>query len=151
MISQTTWKEIELLRFTIPDSLYANATSVPSNADFFQFGPDGLLNMSAVLGNAPMFVSQPRFREAQNSLLDMVNLSLVDNIEVSPCFFVAHRAHLNCSADRRPFLRRRTHQWWNLPLPELESTERVLQTDSGSVSSMIPLIIFFLIMPFFFL
>eukprot|EP00455_Lapot_gusevi_P016383 TRINITY_DN18443_c0_g1_i7.p1 TRINITY_DN18443_c0_g1~~TRINITY_DN18443_c0_g1_i7.p1 ORF type:complete len:297 (-),score=125.38 TRINITY_DN18443_c0_g1_i7:27-917(-) len=57
-----TYAGIDLLKFTLPDDIMANATVNPKNADFYMTGlPSAILNLTATSLGVPIFVSKPHF------------------------------------------------------------------------------------------
>jgi hypothetical protein len=64
---------IELLMFYPRQEFWDNATTRPSNARFYQWGPNGLINASAVQSGAPIFVSLPHFLRCDPGLLDAID------------------------------------------------------------------------------
>jgi len=65
---------ITLLRFTIPEWVLENSTVVPSNAQYYSFGPKGLFNItSCATANVPIFLSKPHFLHGAHELREMVN------------------------------------------------------------------------------
>lgn len=70
-----SYKDVPLMQFGLPSTFWLNSTEHPPNERFWQNGPTGLLNMSTVQGNIPLYVSQPRFFETDPSLAALVNAS----------------------------------------------------------------------------
>jgi len=54
-------KGIKLLTFRIPLQGMMNATHYPPNAAFYQYGHDGVQNMTSCQNGAPVFMSKPHF------------------------------------------------------------------------------------------
>lgn len=50
--------DISLLEFQVDDSIFQNASTVPSNAAYYNFGRSGVINLTAVLNGAPFFISK---------------------------------------------------------------------------------------------
>jgi len=65
------WYGVSLDRYEIKLEDFQNATTVPSNSQYFSFGPNGLLNMTEAV-NAPSFVSYPHFYLADPSLSEEI-------------------------------------------------------------------------------
>jgi hypothetical protein len=64
----TTFKGVPLLQFGFPDTFFSNSMNYPPNGAYYQDGPNGLINMTIVQGNIPIYVSQPRFTGADAAL-----------------------------------------------------------------------------------
>lgn len=71
---RVTTRDFDCLRFGIKPTILLNATSNPDNAVFWQFGPDGLVNQTTVLG-APLFGSKPYFLNGDPILNMLINYS----------------------------------------------------------------------------
>eukprot|EP00042_Codosiga_hollandica_P036095 m.272727 g.272727 ORF g.272727 m.272727 type:complete len:550 (-) comp54804_c0_seq1:172-1821(-) len=71
----TSIYDIDLLRFQLPSSVFANAEENPANCAFSMFGPSGVFNMTSRVG-APIFASVPYFYQA-----DPYYTSLVDGLD----------------------------------------------------------------------
>jgi len=69
--STTSLLDINLLRFVIVDNNFDNATLNPYNCAFSDYGPSGVLNMTALL-TAPVFASLPHFYKADPYFIDHV-------------------------------------------------------------------------------
>jgi len=86
----TTYKDVPVLQFGLPANLYKNAAEYPPNAAFSMFGPSGLLNEAPVQGTIPIYVSQPRFFQCDQVLIDSVTadyLAPSDVDHVPPTYF----------------------------------------------------------------
>jgi hypothetical protein len=59
---------VRLLRFTTDPRWLLSAADAVENTDFNQFGPNGLANLTAMLG-AEVFVSKPHFLDGDSSLV----------------------------------------------------------------------------------
>lgn len=70
----TTFKHkgIELIQFTIPYWGGLNASQVPWNANFDQYGKFGISNLTHCESGAPVFISKPHFLDADPSYLNSV-------------------------------------------------------------------------------
>ncbi|XP_063171484.1 scavenger receptor class B member 1 isoform X2 [Candoia aspera] len=64
---------IPLYRYTLPKTLFANGTVYPPNECFCPCRQSGIQNISSCQSNAPIFISQPHFLNADPSLLDAVD------------------------------------------------------------------------------
>ena len=69
---EMTWRGITLLPYEINIKDFDNSTMNPSNDGFYQWGPNGLSNMT-VLANMLLFMSKPHFLDSEKSLLDAVD------------------------------------------------------------------------------
>ncbi|KAM9306203.1 scavenger receptor class B member 1-like [Pholidichthys leucotaenia] len=65
-------KGIPLYRYVAPKTLFANGTDYAPNEGFCPCRQSGLLNVSSCRQNAPVFISQPHFYNADPVLLDYV-------------------------------------------------------------------------------
>jgi len=65
------WHQVKLRRYELNPKDLENATMNPMQAQYYQFGPKGLENVSKVAG-LPSFVSQPHFLECDESLIGAV-------------------------------------------------------------------------------
>lgn len=70
-----------------PCTYSSDSNSCPLAVDFFQFGPSGLLNMSAALNGLKLFLSKPHFLDGDSSLLNGV-----DGLEPD---YEAHQTYYN--------------------------------------------------------
>jgi len=70
----TTFKGMDLLRFTIPNSLLQNSTLNPDNAQYYMFGPSGAINISnCAPSSLPIFMTKPHFLGGSDYLFSMVD------------------------------------------------------------------------------
>lgn len=86
----TTYKDVPLLQFGFPNKFWQNSGTYPPNAAYNQFGPAGLLNMTVMQGNIPLFISQPRFATSDSdpSLRDALNATfLAKPAAIGPTIF----------------------------------------------------------------
>uniref|UniRef100_A0ABM5F2S6 Scavenger receptor class B member 1 n=2 Tax=Pogona vitticeps TaxID=103695 RepID=A0ABM5F2S6_9SAUR len=67
------FKGVPTYRFVAPNTLFANGTVYPPNEGFCPCRASGILNVSTCRFNAPMFLSQPHFLNADPSLLEEVD------------------------------------------------------------------------------
>uniref|UniRef100_A0A8C6YAP5 Scavenger receptor class B member 1 n=1 Tax=Naja naja TaxID=35670 RepID=A0A8C6YAP5_NAJNA len=67
------FKGIPVYRYTAPKTLFANGTVYPPNEGFCPCRESGIQNISTCKLNAPIFISQPHFLNADPALLDMVD------------------------------------------------------------------------------
>uniref|UniRef100_A0A8C6L8C3 Scavenger receptor class B member 1 n=1 Tax=Nothobranchius furzeri TaxID=105023 RepID=A0A8C6L8C3_NOTFU len=65
-------KGIPLYRFVAPKTMFANGTDYTPNEGFCPCRQSGLLNVSSCRNNAPVFISQPHFFNADPVLQDYV-------------------------------------------------------------------------------
>ncbi|XP_029476095.1 scavenger receptor class B member 1-like isoform X2 [Oncorhynchus nerka] len=65
-------KGIPLYRFVAPKTMFANGSDYAPNEGFCPCRQSGLLNVSSCRSNAPVFISQPHFYNADPVLLDYV-------------------------------------------------------------------------------
>jgi hypothetical protein len=65
-----TVQGIELLGFGLPDSDMKNASEIPENSQWYQFGPSGTLNLTRCQGGAPVFISKPHFLDGDSVYRD---------------------------------------------------------------------------------
>jgi len=72
---ETTYKGVDVYRYTFPESVIQNKTENPENEQFFQFGPKGLFNATPTLP-AKIFYSWPHFYQG-----DPILRSYVDGIK----------------------------------------------------------------------
>lgn len=61
------WSGVTLRRYQLQDRDLQNSTTYPTNAQYYQFGPNGVENTTAATG-VPIFVSFPHFLNADPSL-----------------------------------------------------------------------------------
>ncbi|ETE56918.1 hypothetical protein L345_17370 [Ophiophagus hannah] len=66
-------QSIPVYRYTAPNTLFANGTVYPPNEGFCPCRESGIQNISSCKLNAPIFISQPHFLNADPVLLDMVD------------------------------------------------------------------------------
>jgi hypothetical protein len=69
---EMTWRDITLYPYEINLKDFDNTTMNPANEGFYQYGPNGLSNMT-VLANVPLFLSKPHFLDSQQSLLEALD------------------------------------------------------------------------------
>jgi hypothetical protein len=62
-----TFKNIDMLRFTLPNIFLQNAAVYPENADYYMLGFAGLANLTAA-GKPGFYVSKPRFLDCDPSI-----------------------------------------------------------------------------------
>ncbi|XP_013928636.1 PREDICTED: scavenger receptor class B member 1 [Thamnophis sirtalis] len=67
------FKGIPVYRYTAPKTLFANGTDYPPNEGFCPCRQSGIQNISSCKLNAPIFISQPHFLNADPALLDTVD------------------------------------------------------------------------------
>ncbi|XP_070807408.1 scavenger receptor class B member 1 [Pituophis catenifer annectens] len=67
------FKGIPVYRYTAPKTLFANGTIYPPNEGFCPCRQSGIQNISSCKLNAPIFISQPHFLNADPALLDTVD------------------------------------------------------------------------------
>jgi hypothetical protein len=65
--SDTEFKGVAVSRYIFPESVIENSTVVPENGQFFQNGPKGLFNATAIL-KVPIFYSWPHFYQGAPGL-----------------------------------------------------------------------------------
>jgi len=70
--SETTYKGVQVYRYTFPESVVANSTKIPANAQFYQNGPSGLFNATPIL-SVPIFYSWPHFYQGDDILREYVD------------------------------------------------------------------------------
>ena len=63
---------LNLYRYFIDDAPYQNASILPSNAPFTNYGPYGVVNMTLTLNGAQLFISKPYFMDADSSYTSQV-------------------------------------------------------------------------------
>ncbi|XP_070618217.1 scavenger receptor class B member 1 isoform X2 [Erythrolamprus reginae] len=93
------FKGIPVYRYTAPKTLFANGTVYPPNEGFCPCRQSGIQNISSCKLNAPIFISQPHFLNADPALLDMVD-GLHPNEEDHDLFVDIHPltgVPMNCS------------------------------------------------------
>ncbi|XP_026571978.1 scavenger receptor class B member 1 isoform X2 [Pseudonaja textilis] len=66
------FKGIPVYRYMAPKTLFANGTTYPPNEGFCPCRQSGIQNISSCKLNAPIFISQPHFLNADPALLDTV-------------------------------------------------------------------------------
>jgi len=64
---------IQLYNFGLQDKDLENATLNPDNAAYFQFGPNGVINLTSCSQGAPIFVSKPHFLDADPFYLSQLD------------------------------------------------------------------------------
>jgi hypothetical protein len=69
--SNENWYNVPVKRFTLQDKDLMNAVDNPANAQYYAFGPSGMLNTTAAAG-VPVFVSYPHFYRGDPSLIQAV-------------------------------------------------------------------------------
>lgn len=67
-------KEVELLRFTLPDSADQNSTNVPANALYNQHVYNGFFNISALTSDAPILICKPHFRDSDPEVAEQLDV-----------------------------------------------------------------------------
>jgi hypothetical protein len=70
-IEDEDWNGVTTRRFSIQPADMLNATANPNNAQFYAYGPSGILNTTAAAG-IPVFVSFPHFLHGDASLVAAV-------------------------------------------------------------------------------
>ncbi|XP_044541335.1 scavenger receptor class B member 1 [Gracilinanus agilis] len=93
------FKGIPTFRFVAPDTLFANGSVYPPNEGFCPCLETGIQNMSACQSNAPMFLSQPHFFNADPVLVESV-IGLHPNKDEHSLFLEVHPVTgipMNCS------------------------------------------------------
>ncbi|XP_007489698.2 scavenger receptor class B member 1 isoform X3 [Monodelphis domestica] len=93
------FKGIPTFRFVAPDTLFANGSVYPPNEGFCPCLESGIQNMSACQLNAPMFLSQPHFFNADPVLVESVT-GLHPNKDEHSLFLEVHPVTgipMNCS------------------------------------------------------
>jgi len=70
-----------MYRFNIPNSVAANASEVPQNAAYYQFGRSGVMNRTAASNLSPVYLSKPHFLDADPYYLNAVE-GLNPNAEI---------------------------------------------------------------------
>lgn len=89
---------VQLRRYGLREQDLLNATANPENAQFYQFGPTGVQNITTATG-LPMVLSKPHFLDGAFSLYDSVNgmnpnREIHDTtLDVEPITGVLLRAH----------------------------------------------------------
>ena len=71
-VKETTVREFDCLRFGIDKNILQNATTIPGNAIYYSFGPNGIINQTNVF-QAPLFGSKPYFLNGDPMLNRLVN------------------------------------------------------------------------------
>nr|XP_056715064.1 scavenger receptor class B member 1 [Euleptes europaea] len=66
-------KGIPTYRYVAPKTMFANGTDYPPNEGFCPCRQSGIMNVSSCRLNAPMFLSQPHFYNADPELLETVD------------------------------------------------------------------------------
>ncbi|XP_039213237.1 scavenger receptor class B member 1 isoform X2 [Crotalus tigris] len=66
------FRGIPVYHYTAPKNLFANGTTYPPNEGFCPCRQSGIQNISSCQSNAPVFISQPHFFNADPALLDTV-------------------------------------------------------------------------------
>lgn len=90
--------DVPVRRYGLDVEDFDNVTLDPSNAEYYQFGPCGLGNMTSVLG-APVFASKPHFLNSSETLVNAIDglkpdVELHDTyIDVEPWTGSTIRAH----------------------------------------------------------
>lgn len=72
-----THKGYDCLKYEIDNGMLQNVTQNPKQADFYQFGPNGLTNETGVFA-APIFGSKPYFYQGEPNLYNMINFTNPD-------------------------------------------------------------------------
>lgn len=75
---KVTFKNIDMLHFTLPDIYLGNATEYPFNGDFYMFGYRGMANLTAT-GLPDFYVSKPHFLDADPALIGSIDGITVGN------------------------------------------------------------------------
>jgi len=65
---ETEYQGVSVYRYIFPESVIENGTTNPENKQFFQDGPKGLFNATAIL-KVPIFYSWPHFYQGDPTLL----------------------------------------------------------------------------------
>eukprot|EP00475_Leptophrys_vorax_P007134 TRINITY_DN1451_c0_g1_i1.p1 TRINITY_DN1451_c0_g1~~TRINITY_DN1451_c0_g1_i1.p1 ORF type:complete len:496 (-),score=129.57 TRINITY_DN1451_c0_g1_i1:146-1633(-) len=63
---------ISVLKYEESEHVYENAVTYPANAAFYQYGPNGLINVSAAYAGMEMFLSKPHFLDGSADLINGV-------------------------------------------------------------------------------
>lgn len=96
----TDWHQVTLRRYELNPKDLENATMNPIQAEYYQFGPKGLENVSKVAG-LPSFVSQPHFLECDDSLIAAVQGMNPDPLIHKTYLDVEPQTGLLCRARKR--------------------------------------------------
>jgi hypothetical protein len=65
---ESTYNGIDILQFVFDKNLYSNNATYGPNANYFQYGPNGLGNVTSCANYIPFFPSNPRFEGVDHSV-----------------------------------------------------------------------------------
>lgn len=111
------WKGIPVKHFTINNKDILNATQNPENAQYYSFGPQGLLNTTDAAG-IPVFVSFPNFLNGAPSLISAVKGMNPSASEHSSFLLVEPQTGLLVQAQKKLQV---NYQVSNYSMPQLPS------------------------------
>jgi CD36 family len=69
-----SFKGLDCLRFTEDPREYENVTLNPANAPYFQFGPNGFLNLTRAASHEKVYSSRPHGKGVSSSAFDRVDI-----------------------------------------------------------------------------
>jgi len=70
-MNDVDWNGVKVQQFQIQEKDTYNATLNPENAQYYSFGPTGILNCTKA-ANIPVFISYPQFYLGQDSLVEAI-------------------------------------------------------------------------------
>jgi hypothetical protein len=68
------FKSLHVLKFQIPDAMWASSATEPRNSNYFQDTYEGALNISSCVSAVPLVVTRPRFAGVSASMRDLVDI-----------------------------------------------------------------------------